>query len=238
LNVKYLAQLINVENPVKKSIIFGLSAILLSLASASIAETRYISDKIYVPLRVGDGSKYRIIHRGLPSGEKLELISSNEDSGYSKVRTDKGVEGWLPSHYLKSSPAARSQLEASNKQISELTTANKDLREQLQNTTQNSQETNSVVEELQLENTSLADELENIKRISANSIKLDDDNRRLLESNQMLSSEVDVLKTDNARLRENKDNEFFLNGAFAVLIGVMVALIVPRMMPKRRSDWT
>ena len=59
----------------------------------------------------------------------------------------------------------------------------------------------------------------------------------MLESNQMLSSEVDVLKTDNARLRENKENEFFLNGAFAVLIGVMIALIAPRMMPKRRSDW-
>jgi SH3 domain protein len=237
LIVKYLAQFINVENPVKKSIIFGVSVVLFSLASASIAETRYISDKIYVPLRVGDGSKYRIIHRGLPSGEQLELISSNEDSGYSQVRTSKGVEGWLPSHYLTSSPAARSQLEASKKRIEELTTASKELRAQLENTTQNSQETNSVVEELKLENKSLAEELEEIKRISANSIKLDDDNRRLLESNQMLSSEVDVLKTDNARLRENKENEFFLNGAFAVLIGVMVALIVPRMMPKRRSDW-
>lgn len=221
----------------KKSIIFGVSALLLSLASASIAETRYISDKIYVPLRVGDGSKYRIVHRGLPSGEKLELISSNEDSGYSKVRTDKGIEGWLPSHYLISTPAARSQLDASKKQIEELAAANKGLRTQLENTTQNNQETNSVVEELKSENKSLLDELEEIKRISANSIKLDDDNRRLLESNQMLSSEVDVLKTDNARLRENKENEFFLNGAFAVLIGVFIALFVPRMMPKRRSDW-
>ena len=69
------------------------------------------------------------------------------------------------------------------------------------------------------------------------SLMIASDNRRLLESNQMLSSEVDVLKTDNARLRENKENEFFLNGAFAVLIGVMIALIVPRMMPKRRSEW-
>jgi SH3 domain protein len=226
-----------VENSVKKSIIFGSSAILFSLISASMAETRYISDTIHVPLHVGDGPEYRINHRGLPSGEKLDLISSNEDSGYSKVRTSKGAEGWLPSHYLQSSPAARSQLEVANKKIGELTAANKDLREQLQSTIQNSQESNSVVEELRLENTSFADELENIKRISASSIKLDDDNRRLLESNQMLSNEVDVLKTDNARLRGNKDNEFFLNGAFAVLIGVMLTLIAPRLMPKRRSDW-
>ena len=112
----------------KKSFIFGLSVILFCLTSASFADTRYISDKIYVPLRVGDGSKYRIIHRGLPSGEKLELISTNEDSGYSKVRTDKGVEGWLPSHYLISSPAARSQLAANKKQIDELSGINKELQ--------------------------------------------------------------------------------------------------------------
>jgi SH3 domain protein len=227
-----------VENLVKKSILFGVSAVLFSLASASIAETRYISDKIYVPLRVGDGSKYRIIHRGLPSGEKLDLLSTNEDSGYSQVRTDKGVEGWLPSHYLVTSPSARSQLDTNKKLIEELSTTNKDLRAKLENTTQNSQETSSVAEDLKNENSALVEELEEIKRISANSIKLDEDNRRLLESNQMLSSDVDVLKTDNARLRENKENEFFLNGAFAVLIGVMLALIVPRMMPKRRSDWS
>ncbi|CAA0089886.1 Uncharacterised protein [Zhongshania aliphaticivorans] len=221
----------------KKFFIFSLSAILFSLASASFAETRYISDKIYVPLRVGDGSKYRIIHRGLPSGEKLELISTNKDSGYSQVKTSKGVEGWLPSHYLSSSPSARSQLEANKKRIEALSATNKDLRIQLENSTESSEKTNSVVNELNKENTNLTEQLEEIKRISANSIKLDEDNRRLLESNQMLSSEVDVLKTDNARLREDKENEFFLNGAFAVLIGVMIALIVPRMMPKRRSDW-
>jgi SH3 domain protein len=221
------------NNKVKKTIIFGLSVILFNLVSASIAETRYITDEIHVPLHVGKGSNYRIIHSGIPSGERLDLISSDKDSGYSKVRTDKGAEGWLPSHYLQSSPAARQQLKASTKQAGELTTANKALREQLQN----SPKTNSISKELQLANTSLTDELEHIKRISGTSIKLDDDNRRLLESNQMLSSEVDVLKTDNARLRGNKDNEFFLNGAFAVLIGVMVTLITPRLMPKRRSDW-
>jgi SH3 domain protein len=229
--------LINVENSVKKLIIFGTSLLLLSIGNLALAETRYISDKIYVPLRVGDSPKHRIIHRGLPSGEKLELLENSEESSYSRVRTDRGIEGWLPSHYLVDKPVARSLIGEANRRAEELNTANKALREQLQNTVKKTQETSSIASEVSEQNKSLSQELEDIKRTSANAIKLDEDNRRLLESNQMLSNEVDVLKTDNTRLRENEENEFFLNGAFAVLIGVMLTLIIPRMMPKRRSDW-
>lgn len=225
------------ENPVKNSILVGTSILLLSLGSMAFAETRYISDKIYVPLRVGDSTKHRIIHRGLPSGEKLELLETNEDSGYSRVKTDRGVEGWLPSHYLVESPVARSLLNSAKQEAAELSKSNKELREQLKSTTQSSTETSNTVSDLEQENTALSEELAEIKRVSASAIKLDEDNRRLLQSNQMLSSEVDVLKTDNTRLREDKENEFFLNGAFAVLIGVMITLIIPKMMPKRRSDW-
>lgn len=222
----------------KKSIFFGASILLLSLGSIAFAETRYISDKIYVPLRVGDSTKHRIIHRGLPSGEKLDLLEASKDSGYSKVRTDRGVEGWLPSHYLVENPVARTLLNAAKQEVAELSKANKTLNEQLKSTTQSSSQTNNVLSDLEQVNAALTEELGEIKRVSANAIKLDEDNRRLLESNQMLSSEVDVLKTDNTRLRENKENEFFLNGAFAVLIGVIITLLIPKLMPKRRSDWS
>jgi SH3 domain protein len=183
------------------------------------------------------GTSLLLLHRGLPSGEKLELLESSEENSYSRVRTDRGIEGWLPSHYLVDKPVARSLLGEANRRAEELNTANKALREQLQNTVQNTEQTSSIASEVSEQNKSLSQELEDIKRTAASAIKLDEDNRRLLESNQMLSNEVDVLKTDNTRLRENEENEFFLNGAFAVLIGVMLTLIIPRMMPKRRSDW-
>ncbi|MDX1505746.1 MAG: TIGR04211 family SH3 domain-containing protein [Spongiibacter sp.] len=220
-----------------KAILLGLFALLMANAMTTAAETRYISDKIYVPLRVGDSVKHRIVHRGLPSGTRLQLLDSNDDSGYSLVRTDSGVEGWLPSHYLTERPVAATLLDKANARVASLEATNKELREQLKDTSQTSSQTSATAAQLERENAALTEELEEIKRISAAAVKLDTDNRRLLESNQMLSSEVDVLKTDNARLRENKENEFFLNGAFAVLIGVMLTLIIPRLMPKRRSEW-
>ncbi len=216
---------------------YHLFLVLIALSAPTLAETRYISDKVFVPLRVGDSTKFRIIHRGLPSGTKLELLEVNSDGSYSKVRTTAGTEGWLPSHYLVSKPVARTLLDDANARAEQLSAANKALREELKNTSQNNAQSSEVIAQLERENASLSEELESIKKVSANALKLDTDNRRLLESNQMLSSEVDVLKTDNARLRENKENEFFLNGAFAVLIGVMITLIIPRMMPKKRSEW-
>ncbi|MBD2859127.1 TIGR04211 family SH3 domain-containing protein [Spongiibacter sp. KMU-158] len=210
---------------------------LAGSAQAQSSETRFITDQIHVPLRVGAGTKYRIVHRGLPSGTQLELIETDEDNGFSRVKTRSGLEGWLPSQYLSNQPGARNQLEAATAKLERLQTSNQQLREELGDTSQSNSENSALISSLKEENARLSEELEKIKRISANSLKLDSDNRRLLEQNQELTSEVDVLQTDNVRLRENQENEYFLNGAFAVIIGVLITLIVPRVMPKKRSDW-
>ncbi len=223
-----------------RSLFFTLCLPLAALPSttqAQATETRYITDQIHVPLRVGAGTKYRIVHRGLPSGTQLQVLEADEENGYSKVKTRSGLEGWLPSHYLSSQAGARNQLEAATEKLEKLQSSYQELRKDLSSTSQSNNENNALIARLKEENTKLSEELDKIKRISANSLKLDSDNRRLLESNQQLSSEVDVLKTDNVRLRENKENEYFLNGAFAVIIGVFLTLIIPRVMPKKRSEW-
>ncbi|MGJ8687796.1 MAG: TIGR04211 family SH3 domain-containing protein [Spongiibacteraceae bacterium] len=221
----------------KKSVQIGILSTLILAAGNAYAATRYISDQVHVPLRVGDSAKHRIIHRGLPSGEKIELLKSNEKSGYSLVRTDKNIEGWLPSHYLVTQPVAKLKLAKAVEKIKSLSNSNASLKKQLQDLSSKSSESIASAKAVAQKNEALASELEDIQRVSGNALKLDQDNRVLIQENQKLSNDVDVLRTDNTRLRENKENEFFLNGAFAVLIGVMIALIVPRMLPKKSSDW-
>lgn len=221
----------------KKIVQIGMLSTLIVAASNSYGATRYISDQVHVPLRVGDSAKHRIIHRGLPSGEKLELLKNNEKSGYSLVRTEANVEGWLPSHYLVSKPVAKLKLAKAVEKIKSLSNSNAGLKKQLQELRAQSNESTASAKAVAQKNAALASELEDIQRVSGNALKLDQDNRVLLQENQKLSNDVDVLRTDNTRLRENKENEFFLNGAFAVLIGVMIALMVPRMLPKKSSDW-
>jgi SH3 domain protein len=48
-----------------------------------------------------------------------------------------------------------------------------------------------------------------------------------------------MLEAENQRLHDKVDSEDFLNGALAVLLGVIITLVVPRLWPKRRksSSW-
>ena len=70
-------------------------------------------------------------------------------------------------------------------------------------------------------------------------MQLDVDNRRLVEEAENLRSQLDMLEAENQRLQDKLDSEDFLNGALAVLLGVIITLVVPRLWPKRRksSSW-
>jgi SH3 domain protein len=85
----------------------------------------------------------------------------------------------------------------------------------------------------------VAQELYRLKQVSGKAEQLDIDNRRLVESAENLRSEVEMLRAENLRLQDKVESEDFMNGALAVLLGVVIALVAPRLVPKRRksSSW-
>ncbi len=97
--------------------LFPLLVLCIATLAAAQAwsQTRYITDTVYVPLRVGNSTKHRIVHRGLPSGTELQVIKTEGD--WSQVRTKGGLEGWLPAHYLDESPAAKTQLRGAHNKM-------------------------------------------------------------------------------------------------------------------------
>ena len=78
-----------------------------------------------------------------------------------------------------------------------------------------------------------------LKQISGKAVELDTSNRRLVEESENLRAEVDMLEAENLRLQDKLKSEDFINGALAVLMGVFITLVVPRLWPKRRksSSW-
>lgn len=207
------------------------------LNAAEGEEVRYIRDTLFVPLRSGQSFKHRIVHKGLVSGAKLTLLEESEDNNYSLVRTSKGIEGWIQTQYLSNEPAARNQLKQLQKKYESLLANHADLK-----ATSNTSESKlndakmaiaSLTQKLQSTETELAD----IKALSANAISLNSSNKQLLQDNQALQNKVDLLTTDNQRLNDSLDNDEFINGAFAVLIGVFITLLVPRLWPSKSSEW-
>lgn len=216
-------------------------ALLLALPSPLHAqgggEVRYITDQLYVPLRSGKSQSHRILHKGLPSGTRVTVLETDPEAGYSLVRTNRGLEGWILSRYLDSRPVAASRLAEVSAKLERLEAENRELKQSFGKAAGTAKSAQQTIAELEKENERLSEELEEIKRISANAIKLDREYQVLSEAKQMLKDKVDVLETENSRLREDKENEAFLNGAFAVILGIFAAIVIPRLKPRKRSEW-
>ena len=215
----------------------------LVLASASFmslaAETFYISDKQYVPLRSGPNSSFRITHRGLPSGTQMTVHETDKDSGYARITTAKGTQGWIRSQYLMKEKPAALQLAEFKKLEEELSKKNNQLNLQLRALNKDNSELGKKLTETTSQLKSTSAELSEITSISENALTLDTNNARLINDNEMLKHQLELLEADNERMQNSEENEAFLNGALAVLLGVIVALIVPRLWPKKRrhSEW-
>lgn len=100
----------------KKILSLSLCGMLLSAAlwpNISLAEDRFVSDVMYIPLRKAPGSKQEIIIRSLASGTQLTFIREELDSNkvsWSLVKTAEGVLGWARTQYLTDEPTAALKL--------------------------------------------------------------------------------------------------------------------------------
>ena len=97
-----------------------------------------------------------------------------------------------------------------------------------------------MVDQLERELDTTRDELTEIKRVSAAAIELDLMNQQLVAELESERSEADLLRLENVRLRERITNNQMLDGALAVLLGVILAVIAPRLWPrkKRQDGWS
>ncbi len=213
-----------------------LCALALHSVAVAAQETRYITDILYVPLRSGQGTEFRIVHRGLPSGTRLTVQETNQDSGYARVVTDNGTEGWMLSRYLTEQEPAADRLEALQALYDNLVGDEGSLRSQLVEARTALDGTQGRVAELERALKTSETELQDLKRLSSNALNLDITNRRLTEESQVMHTRIEVLEAENQRLKDSEDSRAFVNGALAVLGGVLIALIAQRLRPRPRSS--
>lgn len=199
------------------------------------ADTRYIHDQLQAYLRTGGGNEFRIV-RGVPSGTRLTLLE-RDGNGWARVRTSDGLEAWIEEQVLTEQPVAREQLVRANRELNRLREANRELGANLSSLRAEGASTADSLQELQTENRRLQTELDEIRRISGDALRMERENRELRESSQMLRNQAELLQNENLRLQNSRENEAFLNGAIAVVIGVLIALVVPRLRPRKKSEW-
>ncbi len=215
-------------------------ALFLALAMSAFtapaqAATMYISDELTVPLRSGPSSGHRILHRGLPSGTKLETLSVDEAAGFTQIRTERGTEGWIRTQYLVSEPIAKLRLAGAQAEAArarrELTAAQERIRE----LTSTTQQQSSANDRGQARIAALEEELAELKRISADAIETHESNLQLTEANVRLRDELDDLAETRARLEDNATNQALMIGGGLLLIGLIVGAVIKAR--PQRSAW-
>lgn len=218
-----------------------LSLLFLTLfltAPLQAQDIRYVSDKVFIVMHRGPGTEYKWVTKLTP-GIRLKVARTDKSGKWAEVTTDRGTTGWVGTEFLSTDAPAQVKLPAAVARAEKLSAQNQDLSSQLKAIQGEKVDLLNKVNSSDSELGDISQELANLKQVSGKAVQLDTDNRRLVEESENLRSEVEMLKSENQRLLDKLKSEDFLNGALAVLMGVFITLVVPRLWPKRRksSSW-
>lgn len=231
-----VAALAQQEEPSQVSDATDISESLSTNSEPKTGEIRYVTDLIYTPIRTGPGGDYRIVNKGLPSGTQITYFGTTEDGVWAEVETRGGTRGYLRAQYLQvEAPRANqvnaleNELESAQARLSELTAQ---LDASMDELTSSNEDMSTAARDLEATKQELAE----IKRISANAIQLDRLTNELTSKLEDANAQNDLLKLENARLEDRIESREFLYGSLAVLAGIFIALVIPRLTVKRRRN--
>lgn len=216
---------------VRIACVFGLLA-----TSAAVAAPAWVSDQFEITLRSGPSTS-NAIQLMLDSGLRLEVLERDADSGYSRVRTPGGTEGWVLSRYLMSEPSAREQLETLTSQLTSATSRGSSLDAQMKAVKAEYDSANRQIAKLEREKAAVEKELADIKRTAANVLAINSQNQSLMDQLAAAQIRADTLEQENRQLSSQTTRYWFMAGALVLLIGFLLGIWLPRIRWQRPSRY-
>ncbi|NRB42737.1 MAG: TIGR04211 family SH3 domain-containing protein [Pseudomonadales bacterium] len=211
---------------------------ILEIRNPTIGNIHFIRDVIKVPVRSGASNQHRIVHRGLKSGATITLLAIDKEAGFAKIKTQKGLEGWIPSQYVIAEPTSAIKLAKAYKTIAKLKQKAGPMGEQLLLAQKENQKLSNDLTQLNSQKDQLSKEYQRLKDVSANAVALDIENKRLLNSNEGFKNKHDTLAAENQRLQTQLRNDGFINGALVLFAGMILTLFVQYFkQTRKRSEW-
>lgn len=212
-----------------------LAAAVLAVPVA-FAEPAWVSDQFEIMLRSGP-STGNAIQLMLDSGTRLEVLERDADSGYSRVRTAGGTDGWVLSRYLMSEPSAREQLQTLTGQLTNANSRGTSLDSQLTAIRAEYDSANNQIRQLESEKAAVEQELDEIKRTAANVLAINDQNKSLMDQLASAQIRADTLEQENRELTSQTTRYWFMTGALVLLVGIILGIWLPRVRWQRRSRY-
>lgn len=220
-----------------------LKKLLLVLFSLAVIQTtsaasRFVIDELWLQLRTGPSSEYRII-KAVKSGDKLKILKDDKESGYSQVRTKEGTEGWVLTRFLDSKPIAKIRLSWAETKIKELTEELETAKTQLDEVVGKNSNLNNTSSTLARKNEQLTQELNKLKKISKNAVALSEKAQKLTKRNQEIEIRMQTLEAENTQMISSRQKDFLLYGGGLVIAGIIAGLLLPALRGKKSdSGWS
>jgi len=209
--------------------------LVLGLTGNAYAASAYVTDQLKITVRTGESSKHRIVSM-LPTGTRVELLSSNRDSGYSRVRLPNGKEGYVLTRQLLNQPVARDKLAALQAEVDALKAAPGELQKRLADLTRQHSELQSAHKELQQIKQTIEQELAALKRTSSNAVRISKERNELRKQVAQLTRNNEELKQEKRELENRSAQRWFMIGGGVTVGGILIGLILPHLRIRRRKE--
>lgn len=214
-----------------------LALVFLAPVTANAQQQRYISDEVFVVLHAGPGTNYRWLGKLTP-GTPLTERGSSDDGEWVEVITERGTEGWVRSEFVTSATPALVRVPSLERQLDDAERTTSELRATVTKLNEDLDALDGLQSDTATQLQSVTEELAQLRQISGSAVETAEQNRRLVTEAESMRTTIDTLEADNQRLQERVRSSAFLDGALAVLLGVIITLVVPRLWPRRKSSYS
>jgi SH3 domain protein len=206
-----------------------LSAALFLAASDAAAATQYVAERIDAPLRAGPGDDYRS-SAYLAAGTPVEVLQVS--GGWTRVRAEKGQEGWLDSRLVSMSPPRDPQFDI-KKELTRLTEENQQLTDKLADAEHGILKGENTSRELE----TVQREYERWKIDQANVVELRKRHDNLAVRLKTVEEEAEAIRLENRRLQARNYVYWFFSGSVVVLIGYVLGYLYATGRTRRNTGY-
>jgi SH3 domain protein len=202
----------------------------------AFAQSAWVTDQFEITLRSGPSTS-NAIQLMVGSGTRLDVLERDADSGYTRVRTQGGTEGWVLTRYLMTEPSAREQLERLTSQLTNANSRGSSLDSQLNAIRSEYDSAKQQIAALEREKAAAETELAEIKRTAANVLAISDQNKTLMDQLTAAQIRGDTLEQENRQLTSQTTRYWFMAGGLVLLVGFLLGIWLPRIQWQRRSRY-
>lgn len=215
-----------------------VSIVITGVPITSYAETKYVIDEHYFPVRSGKGNEFRIV-KSLKSGAAVDVTKKSKGSDWVRIQTPSGIEGWIEDRYLRPTPSAKKQLAKIQSMLKRMKESGSSQQSRLIEMEQKIESLESEKQTLTRTSTSLDKELKKVKELSKNAIRLDRTNNELIQKNQQFEVDLEQMTVERDKLKHDNRNTGLKLGALILIAGVILGMVAPMVRPsKKDTGWS